>query len=412
MAQQETRQSFGWVWAVVAILTLAGLFFYYKQSRSKVTVRAAQVERHDLTRAVSTNGNVEPVEDFEAHAPFSGTVQQVFVDVNEKVQKGQELVRMDDSDARKNLAAAQATLDSALNSLNNMKLNGTRDERLSSASDLAAAQTQLKQAQASERSYEALQAQGSASANEVASAKQRVADAQARISQLQARGKGRYDDSDFKAQESQVNEARASLAAAQAAYSAVDVRAPFSGTVYALPREQYDFAQAGDALVDLADLTHLRVRAYFDEPEVGKLAAGQPVTIVWEAKPNQIWHGHIFEAPTTIVTSGTRNVGECLITVDDANGDLLPNTHVTVKVTTLQRNNVLSIPREALHTEGDDNFVFKIVNDQLKKVRVVVGVVNLTRVEIVSGLNEGDTVALGATTDTNLSDGMRVKVQP
>ena len=412
MAQQETAKWRGWVWAVAGLLACAGLFYYFKGTRTKVVVRAAQVERHDLTRTVSTNGNVEPIEDFEAHAPMSGTVQQVYVDLNQKVQKGQELVRMDDSDARKNVAQAQATLDAALSSLKNLKQGGTKDELLSSSADLNAAQTQLREAQTSERSFEALQAKGAASANEVASAKQRVSDAQAKISQLQTRSRGRYDDADFTAQQSQVSEARAALAAAEAGLNAVDVRAPFAGTVYALPKEQYDFAQGGDPLVDLADLTHLRVRAYFDEPEVGKLAAGQPVTIVWDAKQGQVWHGHIFEAPTTIVTSGTRNVGECLITVDDAKGDLLPNTHVTVTVTTLQRFNVLSVPREALKTDGQKNYVFKIVGDKLVRVPVTVGVVNLTRVEVVSGLNEGDEVALGPTTEVELTDGMRVKVQP
>jgi len=412
MAQQETGTWRWGVWAIVGLAACAGLFYYYKGTRTKVVVKAALVERHDLTRTVSTNGNVEPIEDFEAHAPMSGTVEQVYVDLNQKVQKGQEMVRMDDSEARKNVAAAQATLDSALSSLRNLKQGGTKDELLSSSADLTTAQTQLREAQASERSMEALQAKGAASANEVASAKQKVSDAQARISQLQTRKSGRYDDSDYTAQQSQVNEARAALEAAQAGLAAVDVRAPFAGTVYALPKEQFDFAQAGDPLVDLADLTHLRVRAYFDEPEVGKLAAGQPVSIVWDAKQGLVWHGHIFQAPTTIVTSGTRNVGECLITVDDAKGDLLPNTHVTVTVTTLQRFNVMSVPREALKTDGQKNYVFKIVDDKLVKVPVTVGVVNLTRVEIVSGLNEGDEVALGATTETELSDGMRIKVQP
>jgi HlyD family secretion protein len=104
-------------------------------------------------------------------------------------------------------------------------------------------------------------------------------------------------------------------------------------------------------------------------------------------------------------------VGEALITVDDATGDLLPNTNVTVTVTTSQRDNVLSLPREALRTEGMTNFVYRVVDEKLVRTPVQVGVVNLTRVEITEGLQQGDVVALGATTETDLTNGMRVKIQ-
>ena len=209
-----------------------------------------------------------------------------------------------------------------------------------------------------------------------------------------------------------MNEARANVAAAQNSFGAVDIRAPFAGTVYSLPISQYDFVNAGEALLDVADLRHLEVRAYFDEPEIGQLAVGQSVKIVWDAKPLRSWHGHITQAPTTVISYGTRSVGECLITVDDADGDLLPNTNVTVTVTTQKRSDVLSLPREALHTEGTTNYVFRIVSNHLVRTNVQVGVVNLTRVEITAGLNAGDTVSLNTMDNSDLADGLRVAIQP
>ena len=123
---------------------------------------------------------------------------------------------------------------------------------------------------------------------------------------------------------------------------------------------------------------------------------------MWDAKPDLTWHGHVTQAPTTVANVGSRNVGECLISVDDAHGDLLPNTNVTVTVTTLQHADVLSLPREALHTEGSNSFVYRVVDEKLVRTPVHVGVVNLTRVEITGGLKQGEMVALGATTDTDL----------
>jgi HlyD family secretion protein len=413
MAQQETGRSLKWLWWRLAVLLVALIAFaVYRMNNSVVVVRSATVERQDIVSTVSTNGRVEPSNEFQAHAPMAGVVGKVFVGLNQQVKTGQELVKMDDSGARKAVAEAAAALASAKSNLDSLQHGGTQDERLSASGDLQSAQLQQKQAQATLNSLKQLQAQGAASASEVSAAEQRLNQANAKVSLLQQRRTGRYSTDDIDVQRSQVAQAQASLDAARTELADVDIYAPFGGTVFAIPVHQYDFVNAGDMLLKMADLSKMQVRAYFDEPEIGKLAIGQPVTIVWDAKPNRIWHGHVLEAPTTVITyNGTRNVGECLISVDDANGDLLPNINVTVKVTTLNRSNVLSLPREALHTEGTSNFVFKIVDGHLQKTPVSVGVVNLTRVEITGGLQSSDLVALGATTEDDLSNGLKVKVK-
>ncbi|HEV2576696.1 MAG TPA: efflux RND transporter periplasmic adaptor subunit [Acidobacteriaceae bacterium] len=412
MAQEGKTQSRAWLWILLAVIVVAVVFFLMHR-KPVVQVRAAQVSRQDLTSTIPTNGKVEPIVDFQAHAPNPGVIARLYVRLGEQVHKGQELLRMDAADAANRVAGAQASVDSAEAALMNMQHGGTQDERLSEQADLTNAQNQVQQAQATLNTDQKLLAQGAASPNEVALAQQQLTTAQNRVVQIQKRLNDRYGSVDMSAQRAQVAQARANLSAAQSGFADVDVHAPFSGTVYSLPVAQYDFVQPGQALINVADLTKLQIRAYFDEPEIGKLAAGQPVTITWEAKPNLVWHGHVEQAPTTVITYGTRNVGECLITVDDARGDLLPNTNVTVRVTTAQRNNVLSVPREALHTEGSVNFVYKIVDNKLVRTPVEIApnaVVNLTRAEITSGLNEGDVIALGATSEVDLSNGLHVKV--
>ncbi|HSU19782.1 MAG TPA: efflux RND transporter periplasmic adaptor subunit [Acidobacteriaceae bacterium] len=409
MAQPGKSKTRVWLWITLAVVAIIIAIYAYSHSHSAVPVRTARVAHEDLVSTVSTNGKVEPVQDFQAHAPAPGVVSKLYVHLGEHVTKNQQLIRMDSSEAASRVAAAQASMLSSSAALQNMQHGGSQEERLAENADLAAAQAELKSATASLSSLQTLQSKGAASANEVAAAQQRVAAAQAKIDQIQTRERSRYAPSDLAAQRAQLAQARSALTAAQSSYASVDVRAPFAGTVYALPVAQYDFVQAGEALLNIADLNRLQIRAYFDEPEIGKLAAGQPVRIVWDAKPNQEWHGHIIQAPTTVITYGTRNVGECLISVDDADGALLPNTNVTVRVTTLQRPDVLSLPREALHTEGNSNFVFKIVNNKLVRTPVQLGVVSLTRVEITSGLQEGDLVALGATTEADLTNGLQVK---
>ena len=395
---------------IVAILGLLAVYTIRSLTRETVEVRVSPVTHENLVSSVSTNGKVEPVEEYQAHAPAAGVVQRVFVDVGQKVRAGDLLLKLDDADVVARIASATSTLRTAEANASDLEQGGTQDERNSIAGDLARARLQQSQAAKDLAALQALQAKGAASAAEVAAAEHRLGNAGSALESAQLRQNGRYSPNDRNRSAAQIADARQNLAAAQLDDAKYNVRAPFAGTVYAIPVTAYDFVPAGEDLLDLADLDRIRVRAYFDEPEIGKLAPGQAVKIVWDARPNQTWHGHIEVAPTTVITYGTRNVGEALISVDDAHGDLLPNTNVTVTVTTSQRFNVLSVPREALHTEGNSNFVYRIVGHKLVRTPVQVGnVVNLTRAEIAAGLTDKDTVALTATSNRDLVNGMQVK---
>ncbi len=409
MTTVETkRRSPALLIVVVIILGLLGVYAIRAFTRETVEVRVSPVTHENLISSVSTNGKVEPVEEFQAHAPAPGVVKRVYVDIGQKVRAGDPLIKLDDADVVARIAAATATLRTAQANASDLKLGGTQDERNSISGDLARAHIQQQQAQKDVTALQALQQRGAASAAEVAAAEQRLLNANSAASSAQLRQTGRYSHNDQSRSSAQIADAQQALAAAQQDYAKYNIRAPFSGTVYAIPVSAYDFVPAGEDLLDLADLDRIRVRAYFDEPEIGKLAPGQAVKIVWDAKPNQTWHGHIEVAPTTVITYGTRNVGECIITVDDAHGDLLPNTNVTVTVTVSQRFNVLSVPREALHTESNSNFVFRVVGHKLVRTPVQIGILNLTRVEIAAGLSDKDTVALSATSNRDLSNGMQV----
>ena len=138
------------------------------------------------------------------------------------------------------------------------------------------------------------------------------------------------------------------------------VRAPASGTVYSIEVKATEFVEQGKLLLQLADLHHERVRAYFDEPEIGNLAVGQPIEIKWDARPGRTWHGHIERVPVTVIHLETRTVGEVLVAIDDPDGELLPDTNVTVTVTTSSQPNALSMPREALHMENGKPYVFRV----------------------------------------------------
>ena len=160
----------------------------------------------------------------------------------------------------------------------------------------------------------------------------------------------------------------------------------------------------------MADLHNMRVRAYFDEPEIGQLSVGESVQITWEAKPGHIWMGHVVRTPSTVVMYTTRTVGETLISIDGGDGELLPDTTVIVKVTTSSEPNALTVPREAIHFENGKPYVFKVVNDMLVRTPVATGVSNLTLTPILSGLQDGDVVATGTNSGLPLQEGIPIRV--
>ncbi len=411
MPTTETRRLNPYALAgiILAVVALA-VFTIRSFTRDVIEVRASAVTHQNLLSTNPTNGLVEPVAPFQAHAQAPGVITKIYVQIGQKVKKGDLLLRMEDADAVSRLATANSSLTTAEASLHDMQQGGTQEERIALAADLNRAQQQKQQAETSLTSLRQLQQKGAASLGEVAAAEQRLATANASLENVQRRQTDRYSQTDRSKVQAQLNDARASVAAAKNTYGNANIRSPLNGTVYSIPVAPYDYVQGGQTLMDVADLTRLQVRAYFDEPEIGKLAVGQAVKITWDAKPNLTWHGHVSRIPSTVIAHGTRNVGECIITVDDANGELLPNTNVITTVTVSQRFNVLTVPREALHTEGASDFVYRVVEDKLVRTPVQVGVQNLNRVEILSGLSEKDVVATTATSNRDLSNGLAVKI--
>ena len=239
----------------------------------------------------------------------------------------------------------------------------------------------------------------------MAAARQRLDAAEANLHALEQSANSRYSPAEVERARAALADAEASLAAARQVVAQTQVHAPVAGTVYSVDAGRTEFVEEGKLLLQMADLHHERVRAYFDEPEIGRLAVGQKIQIKWDAKPGRIWNGHIERTPVTVINLGTRSVGEVLVKIDDADGELLPDTNVTVTVTISSEPNALSVPREALHSENGKTYVFKVVKGELQRTYVTTGTINLTQVAILSGLEEGDLVATGNSERTALAGG-------
>ena len=399
------------LWSVAVVLLVLIFFGVRSLTREELPLRVAQASMHDLVTTDSTNGKLEPQPpNFEAHAPAPTTVKRLYVHTGQQVPRGALLISLDDADAASRGAGALAALKGAQASNQAAEQGGTQEERVSLNGELAKARLDRDQAQHDLDALQKLAVQGAAAPSEVASARQRLAIANSSLAVIERRQTSKYSTADLAHSRAGLAEAQAAYAAANSVIADSNVRAPFAGTVYSLPVSQSEFVQQGQLLLQMADLSKLQVRAYFDEPELGALRTGLPVTITWDALPDRVWHGRVLSMPASVITYGTRNVGEVLISVDDADGKLLPNTNVKVTVTEQRLNRVLPIPREALHSESGKNYVYLLHGRVLRRANVTPGALNLTQVQIVNGLAENDTVALSTTNGEPLAEGVPVQI--
>jgi len=287
--------------------------------------------------------------------------------------------------------------------------NGTRAEQQTAAAEVEQDKLVRDQAQHNLEALTQLATNGAAAPGEVTAARQQLQTAEASLAAAEKSAQSRYAPVDVARAQAALSDAESALAAARHVEEQTSYYAPIAGTVYSLDTAPSQYAEAGKLLLEMADMRHERVRVYFDEPDLGHLATGQPVVIHWEATPGREWRGHISRLPSTVVTYTTRNVGEVLVDFDDSDDGLLPDTNVTATVTISSEANALSMPREALHVQDGKYFVFKVVNGELKRTPVQIGSPNLTQVPILSGLEEGDWVATGTTNGQPLQEGMPIK---
>jgi HlyD family secretion protein len=398
------------LWFAAAIALVLIFFGVRRLTREKLPVRVGEAQVQDLVKRNSTNGRVEPQHIFEAHAPAAAVVKNVFVHVGEKVHRGQLLVELDDTNARARLAAALAALNTAQANYQGVKSGGTYQEQLALSNNLTKAKIESDQAARNVEVVEKLAAQGAASPGEVAQAKQRLSLAEASYAGLEEQKTKPFAPIDLTRAQSNVAEAQAAVAVAQEVIAQSNVRAPFDCTVYSLSAMRYSYLEPGAEILQAADLSQLQVRAYFDQPDIGDLKLNDPVSIVWDAKPDMQFHGRIIRLPSNISTYGTRTVGEVLTSVDDSSGVLLPNTTVIISVTTQSVQNALTVPREALHIEGGRDYIYEVSGGSLRRTPVTVGALNLTSVQILSGLKDHTVVALGTTNGQPLSEGVPIRI--
>jgi len=400
-----------WIVTTIAILAAVVLLASFMSREPAVPVRAVNAQRGTIRSVVSTNGKVEPLQNFEAHAPVGTTVKKILVREGDQVKKGQLLLQLNDAQARSQAARVQAQVLAAEADLNAIQKGGNHEEILTLGSQITKARTDCDTAQRNLNALRRLREQGAASPGEIKNAEDQLNRANADLDLLLQKQKNRYSQPEIDRVEAQKSEAQAAYSAAEDLLNQLNIRAPFDGVVYSLPVQQGAYLNPGDLVLQEADLSKVRVRAFVDEPDIGRLAPGDKIEVTWDALPERTWEGVVSVVPAVIKLHGSRNVGETSCVVDNKDFKLLPNVNVGVTIITAEHRNVLTVPREAIHQDDDGKaYVYQIVNNELQRRQVQTSISNLTKVEVTGGLPENAVIALGPTNSKPLRNGLAVKV--
>jgi RND family efflux transporter MFP subunit len=232
-----------------------------------------------------------------------------------------------------------------------------------------------------------------ATAEDIAEAEARVAAAQASLD-LKQQGARATDRAILQAQ---IRLQEIALANAQALLDDATLKAPFAGTVLAVDIKAGEMA-GGQPVVTLADLQTLRVEADIDEIDVGRVAAGQPVTVTLDAYPGDPLPGAIEKlAVGATQKQGSTVYQATVVFTTTATVAARAGMAADVLVTAQYKDNVLLVPNRALETIGPAQFVTLSESGKPgRKVAVQTGLANAQQTEILDdgSLREGQAVVV------------------
>jgi HlyD family secretion protein len=304
------RSSLRWLpcMALVALVVACG------GSNAPPQVPTVEVRRQNIAVTASADGVVEPIRKVEVKSKASGEVIEMLADTGDVVSEGQILLQLLPRDARNAYDQAAADLESTRARAENARIQLERARNL--AKDGLVPSTELESAQ------------------------------------LQAT-----------TARSDVVRTQKALDSAAERLAETTVRSPISGTVIARSVEvgqvissAVSQVSGGTLLLTLADLNEVQVRSLVDEVDIGRIRAGQPVSIKVEAYPDHPFNGTVLKIEPQAVVQQNVTMFPVLTRIDNRENLLKPGMNAEVEISIESHDNVLAVPNEAIKAR-DEAFI-------------------------------------------------------
>jgi HlyD family secretion protein len=399
-------------WLVLILPALLLLWWGISRGGSAPVVHFVPVRTATIQSAVSTNGKVEPARWAAARAETSGVISSVDVQRGQEVSAGQRLVSLDTVAPESELAAALAKEQEARAESATLGQGGKPSSVASAKDALNSALAAQDVAQRNYDSMKRLQTQGAATKLQVSQAMDALDRAKLLVSAARDQLRTLVTSSDQTVAQAKLHDAQAAVSLARHRLALSSIVAPMAGTLYQFDLKVGAYLQPGQLVALVGNLSQMKATIYVDEPDLGRIKEGMPVTITWDGSPGRTWSGRVDQMPTEIVALGSRTVGEVTSIVDNPNHDLLPGVSINATIITSVVHDASAIPKAALRTASGKNGVYKLENGRIVWTAVNTGVSDINDVQVLSGLKREDLVAdrVVDPPDAEITNDMRVKV--
>jgi multidrug efflux pump subunit AcrA (membrane-fusion protein) len=404
----RTRRKWLWIGLALAVTALgsAGAWYTLTRSASPAGPAVAPVTRRDLSATVTATGTIKAMVGAEVRvgARIPGRVEELTVQVGDRVKAGQVIARLEQDDLRAAVEKARADLAAAEAKLATVR-NGARAQEIQTAeAALRQAEANRLLAQVNLDRYRQLYQDGGIALQVVDTAARDydVTVAQVRTAREQlSLTREKYTPEDLQYAVAEVAQTKAALRIAETNLGYATITAPMGGVVASVSTQQGETVTSGSAaaqaptFVTIIDLNRLQVDAYVDETDIGKVHVSQDAVFAVDAFPDREFRGKVTAIyPKALIQQNVVDY-DVVITIDNREGLLRPDMTTNTTITVAKREKVLVIPNQAVRREDGDRVVFVQEGDRLVRRPVKTGWKDKTYTEVLSGLKDGERVAVG-----------------
>ncbi len=398
MASKKSKRIWIWLGSAAALLVVVlGVMAARMVKGTQIDPnRIAKVQRGDVARSVVATGKIQPITKVEAKSKASGIVEKLYVDINNRVHKGQPLAQLDQQEILAQVDAQRAQLAAAQANVGTYEANIEQDKVTASAPDLPMYKSTLdRNLQMQREGVVSRQALDDANREYLAALTRRDA-ATAQVG---------VDIAKLKQARAQVLESEASLKQLEEQLSYTTIVAPMDGVI--LSRD----VEIGDAVSSIlvlgstatlvmteGDTSQVYVQGKVDEADIAHVYMAQPARIRVESFRDRVFHGKVTKIAPLGVEKDNVTTFEVRVSIDNPGGELKANMTANAEILLDEHKNVLTVPENAVTYDNQKNAYVNLPDRSQKegtrKVKVNVGLSNGSVTEIVSGLQAGDQVVL------------------
>jgi membrane fusion protein (multidrug efflux system) len=206
--------------------------------------------------------------------------------------------------------------------------------------------------------------------------------------------------------ENNLRVAEAALQLAEAKLAKTEIKAPFGGMIGLRSVSIGDYVKEGADIVNLEAIDPLKVDFRVPEIYLKQVQVGQTLQVTLDALPDKGYDGRVYAINPLVDATGRSIVIRAQ--VKNADTALRPGMFARVRLITADRQDALVVPEAAIVPQGEEQYVFKVVDGKAVRTKVAVGQRREGKVEIVSGLAPGDVVVSAG--QIKLRDGVPVAV--